>query len=392
MRLVICQLALIGLSRATRAKDMKDEAFAWPWDQDSHHAAPHHLGGLMAARAQVHHQRNMFDSSSSDFSNSFSNSFSSSSDFASSSDFSTDSDSGSGGDFMDKYITETGGKPMQVDGEKPPPKKQDDGIPDMASLFGDSTATPQEKPKEQEPWRSSPSTDVDNMFSGSFGNFGASAQASFDEPKPARHADNAATSTFTDDMTNLFGGSSDSAVAPPAPAANTDNTDSSASGWPWDTHAKKESVGHHSRNLWGSDSDSSSSSSSSSGTSNDMVNMFGGSSSGSSSGSSDSSSSKDNGSSRNLFDEWSAFGGSNSGADSGVSQPAHAPQQQNDASQGPADSPIQGPTQREGSIAGASAHDQVVDVRLSSELQQSLLQARSAEKNMLQRFRGISKY
>merc|ERR1719353_2339148 len=110
MRFVVCLSALIGLASATRAKDMKDEAFAWPWDRDSHHAVPHHLGGLMAARAQVHHQRNMFDSSSSDFSSSFS----------SSSDFSADSDSSSsGGDFMDKYITEVGEKPMQVDSDKP---------------------------------------------------------------------------------------------------------------------------------------------------------------------------------------------------------------------------------------------------------------------------------
>merc|ERR1719393_899329 len=114
--------------------------------------------------------------------------------------------------------------------------------------------------------------------------------------------------------------------------------------------------------------------------------MFAGSSSGSSSsGSSGSSSSSDSGASKNLFDEWSSFGGQPD-----ASQPAHAPQQQDDAPQRSADSPIQGPTQREGSISGASATDQVVDVRLSSELQQSLLQARNAETKMLQRFRGVS--
>merc|ERR1719160_270553 len=98
--------------------------------------------------------------------------------------------------------------------------------------------------------------------------------------------------------------------------------------------------------------------------------MFGGSNSDSSSSGS-SNSNSDSAKSRSLFDDWSSFGGSKSG----VSQPAHAPQQQDNAPERSADSPIQGPTQRESSISGASATDQVVDVRLSSELQQSLLQA-----------------
>jgi len=324
----------------------------------------------MSARTQVHHQRNMFDSASSDFS--------------------TDSDSSSGGDgdFMDKYITETGAKPMQMDDEKPKVQKQQDaGIPDMASLFGDTPEIPEAKPKTQEPWRS-PSADsnADNMFGGSsFGNFDAPAKDSFNFDKPAPKPSN------TDDMTNLFGGNTDS--APPAPVeAAPANSDSGSSGWPWDTHAKKkDGEGRRSRDLWSSHSDSDSSnsdSSNSASSSSDMTNMFAGSSSGSSdssSSSSSSASSSDSSSSHSLFDDWSSFGGK-----PGVSQPAQAPQQQDDAPQRSADSPIQGPTQREGSISGASATDQVVDVRLSSELQQSLLQARSAESRMLQNFRGVA--
>lgn len=321
----------------------------------------------MAARAQVHHQRNMFDSSSSDFSSSFS----------SSSDFSADSDSSSsGGDFMDKYITEVGEKPMQIDSDKPKVEKQDAGIPDMASLFSDNSNANEEKPNEQEPWRSqSTSSSVDNLFSGSFGNFDAPAKDSWDAPKPSRSVD---STSSTDDMTNLFGGSSGSAVSAPSETPSS-SSDSMTSGWPWDTPAKKkEPAAHHSRDLWSDSSDSSSSSGNSA--SNDMVNMFGG-----SSGGSTGSTGSDSAGGRNLFDEWSSFGGN-----AGTSQPAHAPQQQDDAPQRSADSPIQGPAQREGSIAGASAHDQVVDVRLSSELQQSLLQARNAESQMLRNFRGVS--
>jgi len=362
----------MGLARAVRAKDRKDEAFAWPWDRDSHHAVPHHLGGLMSAHTQVHHQRSF----NSDFST----------------DFSTDSDSSSsGGDFMDKYITETGQKPMQVDDDKPKVQSQDTSIPDMASLFGDKPEIPEEQPKSQEPWRSqSTSSDMDNMFGSSFGSFDAPTKPSydFDAPKKPAHHDSTGNA---DDMTNLFasadamGGNSDSGASAPAQAATSDS-DSGASGWPWDTHAqKKKTEGHHSRDLWSSDSSPPDSSSSGS---TDIMNMFGGSSSdGSSSGSSSGSSgNSDSAQSKSLFDEWSAFGGDKSG----VSQPAHAPQQQDNAPERSADSPIQGPTQRESSISGASATDQVVDVRLSSELQQSLLQARNAESRMFQRFRGVS--
>jgi len=371
MRLVVCLPALMGFARATRAKDMKDEAFAWPWDRDAHHAVPHHVGGLMAARARVHHG-DMFDASSS---------------FDASS---TDTDSSSsGGDFMDQYITETGGKPQQVDSDKPKVQKQDDSpsIPDMASMFGDDSKA-QSKP--QQPWSeerpSSGSSNMDNLFGGSFG-FDTPAKAtnafSFDDAAPAKH-EKPVDSGSSDDMTNLFGGnqgsSSDSAAAPTEPAA-APPSDSGSSGWPWDTHAKKkDSEEHHGRDLWSSHSDSDTSSGSSSGSSSDMANMFGGSSSGSS----------DTSSNSHSFSDWSTndFGGSKAG----VSQPAQAPQQQqqDDTPQRSADSPIQGPTQRESSISGASAQDQVVDVRLSSELQQSLLQARSAETRMLQRFRGVS--
>jgi len=256
MRLVICQFALIGLARAVRAKGgRKDEAFAWPWDRDSHHAVPHHLGGLMSAHSQVHHQRsfNTFDSSSSDFS--------------------TDSgdSSSSGGDFMDQYITETGQKPMQVDDDKPKVQKQEESIPDMATLFSDKPETPDAsaQPQKQEPWRSqSTSSDMDNLFGGSFSNFNTPANSfDFDAPKkPARHADSDSSS---DDMTKLFGGVSDSASSSPAPKdADTFGGDSgwnsdSTSGWPWNTHAnKKESEGRHSRDLWSSSSASSSASSS----------------------------------------------------------------------------------------------------------------------------------
>lgn len=368
LRLVICQFALIGLARAVRAKDRKDEAFAWPWDRDSHHAVPHHLGGLMSAHTQVHHQRSF----NSDFS----------------SDFSTDSDSSSsGGDFMDKYITEsTGQKPMQVDDDKPKVQSQDTSIPDMATLFGDKPETPEAQPKEQEPWRSqSTSSDMDNMFGSSFGNFDAPAKPSydFDAPKKPTKKDDSASSA--DDMTNLFANVDKEASAPAQAAAS--DSDSGASGWPWDTHAqKKKTEGHHSRDLWSSDSSQPDSSSSSG--SPDIMNMFGGSNSDSSSFGSSSNSNSDSARSHNLMDDWSQFGGSKS--DSGVSQPAHAPQQQDNAPERSADSPIQGPTQRESSISGASATDQVVDVRLSSELQQSLLQARNAESRMFQRFRGVS--
>jgi hypothetical protein len=294
-----------------------------------------------------------------------------------SSDFSMDSDSSSsGGDFMDKYISETGAKPLQVDSDAPKAPKQDSepSIPDMASLFNDDPK-PQSKP--QQPWAdqssSSASSNMDNLFGGSFG-FDAPAKAAasfdFDAPaKPARHVD---TDSHTDDMTNLFSGrSSDSSASSDAASSNSD----SVSGWPWDTHAKKkQSEEHHSRDLWGSNSDSDTSSGSSS---NDMENLFGGSSSGSS----------DSGSSHSMFSDWSS---NDFGAKSGASQPATAPQQQDEAPQRSADSPIQGPTQRESSISGATATDQVVDVRLSSELQQSLLQARNAETKMLQRFRGVS--
>lgn len=360
MRFVVCLSALIGLASATRAKDMKDESFAWPWDRDSHHAVPHHLGGLMAARAKVHHG-DMFDTSSSDFS--------------------SDSDSSSsGGDFMDQYIKETGQKPMQIDDDKAKSQKQDSEptIPDMASLFNDnSNAQAQSKP--QQPWAdqssSSTSSNMDSLFGGSFG-FDTSSKAvdTFDTPaKPARHVDN---DSHTDDMTNLFGGSStDSAASGDAAAATSDST----SGWPWDTHPKKkESEEHHSRDLWSSHSDSDTAGGNSNSAASDMENLFGGSTSGSTSNS--------------MFSGWSSndFGGkSPSSNDFGVSQPAKAPQQ-DEAPQRSADSPIQGPTQRESSISGATATDQVVDVRLSSELQQSLLQARNAETKMLQRFRGVS--
>jgi len=366
MRLV-CLSALIGLASSTRAKDMKDESFAWPWDRDSHHAVPHHLGGLssmMAARARVHHG-NMFDTGSSDFS--------------ATNDFSTDSDSGSGGDFMDQYITETGHKPLQVDDPDNKPKEEkkdaDAAIPDMASLFGDDQKA---QAKPQQPWAedhsSSSSDKLDNLFGGSFG-FEAPQKAAYNFDAPAKPVEKPQSDAPADDFSNLFGGSSSGSAAPVEAAAST-SSDSSASGWPWDTHAqKKDETARPSRDLWSSHSDSDTNSGSSS-ISGDMTNLFGGSS--------------DSGS-NHAFD-WSS---SDFSGKPGVSQPAHAPQQdQNNVGQGssdsPSDSPIQGPTQREGSISGASATDQVVDVRLSSELQQSLLQARSAENKMLQRFRGVA--
>merc|ERR1719265_1924840 len=113
----------------------------------------------MAARARVHHG-NMFDTGSSDFS--------------ATNDFSTDSDSGSGGDFMDQYITETGHKPLQVDDPDNKPKEEkkdaDAAIPDMASLFSDDQKA---QAKPQQPWAedhsSSSSDKLDNLFGGSFG-------------------------------------------------------------------------------------------------------------------------------------------------------------------------------------------------------------------------------
>merc|ERR1719389_585802 len=76
--------------------------------------------------------------------------------------------------------------------------------------------------------------------------------------------------------------------------------------------------------------------------------------------------------------EMSKDTSSDSSSSSDVSQPQQAPQQ---------DAPVQKMAQVDGSVQGASATDQVVDVRLSSELRQSLLQARNAEAHMLGIFR-----
>jgi hypothetical protein len=330
-----------------KAQEMKDEAFAWPWDLDAHHAVPHHVGGFMASHSRVNHA-DLVDSSSSDFST-------------------VDGDSSSsGGDFMDNYIRETGAKPMQMDGDKPKEQKQEPSIPDMASLFSDDTKA---QSKAQQPWNEqhlpAASSDMANFFAGSFD---GAAKASFNFDPLAKLAPNVDSDSHTDDMTNLFGGRSSDSAAPVEAAGSTSD---STFAWPSDTHTKKNEGEEHSRDLWASNSDSNTLSSSSS----DLTNMFRTSNSGSS----------DSSNSYSTFSDWSSndFGGKVA-----ISEPAHAPQQQ-DAAQRSADSPIQGPTQRVSSISGASVTNQVVDIRLSSELQQSLLQARSAETKTFQRFRGV---
>lgn len=245
------------------------------------------------------------------------------------------------GDFMDQYISETGEKPLAITSDDPKPQPKHDEPVDMSSAF---TWDDNAAPKHAAPAPSASSED--------------------------------ATSGFAADMTNLFAHSSFDQPAPaPAPPAFDASSDS---GWPWSGQNKRrenmEGQSHH-RSLWDADSsnDASSSSSSSSNTIADT-----------------SSSATDSFS--KMFSSWSGGGSSWSsndvpaGSKSDVSMPQAAPQQQDQQM----DSPIQGPTQREGSIAGASAHDQVVDVRLSSELQQSLLQARNAEDSMLSSFRGVN--
>lgn len=288
----------------------------------------------MAAVARVRHA-NMFDTSTSDFS-------------------ATDSDSlGSGGDFMDNYIKQTGAKPMQIDDGKPKLQKEEASIPDMASLFSDETKA-QSQLKPQEPsW--SASTDMANFFATSFdsppGGIG-----SFNMDAPAKVAGNANIGSHTNEMTSLFRDRNGDSAASVGAASARDST----FGWAWDApKMKKEDENHSDRDLWSSHSDRETSIGSSG---YDTANMF----------SADTGSS---GSSHSMFSGWSSndFGGN-----AGVSQPAHAPPQQDDTSMKSVDSPIQGPTQRESSISGVSATNQVIDVRLSSELQQSFLQANSA--------------
>merc|ERR1719380_194499 len=342
MRLVICIVALPALARGTRANT---DEFAWPWDQDNSHAKPHHihqLSNMMATRTQTR---------SHDFGASWD-----------SSSFGDDSTQNTG-DFMDQYISETGQKPMQITADKPAPKHEDD-VPDMATLFGEDNT-----PKKPE-------------------------RSSFDSDSRSSSSD--ATAAFTSDMTNMFGASqfgSDHGfdMPAPAPARATPAVDSSSdgdSGWPWSGHNKRrgDMESHSGRSLWDSDSNAGSSSSTS------------GSNSITDTSASDSFSKMFGSWSNNAGSSWSSNDYSKSNSDasaslgSDVSMPQHAPQDQDNAGMDnrPADSPIQGPTQRESSLAGASAQDQVVDVRLSSELQQSLLQARNAETKMLQRFRGVS--
>jgi len=312
MRLVICVSALPALARAANANV---EDAAWPWDQDKKHAKPHNHfhSNMMATHSRV---------ASHDFGSSW--------DASSSLDDSTTT--GSSGDFMDQYITETGSKPLQIDDAKPQPK-HDDSIPDMASLFNDDS-----KP---------------------------APKSSFDSDS---HSDS--TSAFASDMTNMFGASSRfdaPAPAPAAPVVDSSSSSDSESGWPWSGHNKKRN-----------DMDTDVAVSQPAAASNSIAD-------GASSNSASDSFSK-------MFSSWSSNDASSSASTSSgsdVSMPAHAPQQQDSMDNSrPADSPIEGPPQRESSIAGASATDQVVDVRLSSELQQSLLQARKGGTNMFSHFRG----
>lgn len=328
MRLVICLTALPILARATRANA---DDFAWPWDQDKNHAKPHHF-----------HLSNMMSTHTRTASHDFGASWDSSS-FGDDSTQSADT-----GDFMDQYISETGQKPMKItdDSSKPAPKQDD--VPDMATIFSEDNA-----PKKPE-------------------------SSSFDSD--SHSASSESTAAFASDMTNMFGASGfDAPARAPAHAAPAVDTSSdSASGWPWTGFNKRRSdmEGHSKRSMW--DTDNSNADSSSSG--------------GSSSNSIADSSASDSFS--KMFSSWSGgdYKSNNEGTTSlgsDVSMPQKAPQQDSMDSR-PADSPIEGPTQRESSLSGASAQDQVVDVRLSSELQQSLLQARNAESKMLSRFRGAS--
>lgn len=247
-----------------------------------------------------------------------------------SSSFGDDSmQSTSTGDFMDQYISETGEKPLQITSDDQKPQQKHNDSLDMASIFGDDNA------KQAAPAPSGSSAD--------------------------------STAAFASDMTNMFARSGFDAPAPSpartAPMFGSSSDSDSESGWPWSGNNKRrENSGEHHRSLWDTDNNNDVSSS----TSNTIA---------------DTASSATDSFSK-MFSSWSS-NDVPAASKSDVSMPQAAPQQQDD-------SPIQGPTQRESSIAGASAHDQVVDVRLSSELQQSLLQARNAEASMLSSFRGVS--
>lgn len=344
MRFVLCVSAISALARATRAKS---DDFAWPWDQDAHHARPVRLRSNMMAtrsRTSVHDFGSSWDSSS----------------------FGDDS-SQSSGDFMDQYISETGAKPLQITSDVPKAQSQENTLADIGSILGDDKPVSKPAPR---------AFDSDTHDSGTYNFFGGDNSA----PTQLLHSDDTAsfhsdshssdTASFASDMANLFDTNRFESAPAPAREPVKDSSDSdSDSGWPWSGHNKKRSdMGSRSRSLWNTDSSNAGSSSDS--------------------GSSSSSSSSASDTFTKMFSSWS--GNDVSGSTGQDASPKPAPQHQDSMDSPPADSPIEGPTQRESSLSGASATDQVVDVRLSSELQQSLLQAKNAETKMFSRFRSIA--
>lgn len=312
-RLFLSISALNELARATRAKS---NDFAWPWDQDAHHAKPIRLSNMMATRSRT---------SSHDFGSSFD-----ASSFGEDSTSSSDS-----GDFMDKYISEAGEKPLQITSNDAKPQPKQDAVPDMASIFGEDNAASKPAPRSF----SSDSSDTASSFAADLGNmFGASG---FDAPAPAPKR---------------------------APVDDSTSDSDSASGWPWSGHNKRRGDSEsRSHSLW--DSDNTNAGSSSSGSSDNSI----------------SSSATDTFS--KMFSSWS---GNDVSGNAAQDSPKPAAPQNQDSMDRPADSPIEGPPQRVSSLSGASATDQVVDVRLSSELQQSLLQAKKDENKMFSNFRGVA--
>lgn len=339
MRLVFCVSAISTLARATRAKS---NDFAWPWDQDSHHARPVHLRSNMMAthsRTSVHDLGSSFDSSS----------------------FGEDA-SESSGDFMDKYISETGEKPLQITSDDRKPQPQQDAVPDMASIFGDENVASKPAPR---------SFDSNTHSSDTYNFFGGDSAA----PKPAPQSfdsdshSSSDTAGFAADMTNLFGGSNFGSSPAPARTSKSDDSSDTNSGWPWSGHNKRRSdMDSRSRGLWDTDATNTGSGSDSSGDRSSISNNI----------ASDSFS--------KMFSSWSSNDVSGSAGQDANPKPAAQSQTSMDSL--PSDTPIEGPPQRVSSLSGASATDQVVDVRLSSELQQSLLQARKAETKMFSHFRG----
>jgi len=366
MLCVVCFVSLAGVATSAKAKTRAKD-FAWPWD-----GKPAHVNPSMVAKAQR--------------------------DFTGAVDAVTsdDSSSGSGLDFMDNYIAESSGKQASSS------QTDDQSSTDMFSSHTDSISNARENLQ----------SDMSSMFSSNTGgasdsqgsnNLNAGSDSLWsnhfnaDVATRDRHTESADQQASVD-MSNMFGDSSGSAMSFQKSAGDSSDqqeTDPNIADMFRDTKSTSASKRSRSDNA----------------DQQDLAHLL-------------SASSDDRSSMANPWDEqprqashasdressgfpWAMSAASDdssanndpaimnwqSSKDQGApirNQANNSPDSSFDAPAQQASSPVDHPvdqTQVQSSVQGASATDQVVDIKLSSELQESLLQAKNAESQMLARFR-----